>query len=371
MTSTDKRADNLIARLFAYSPRTGERLELENYCTEALAWCLIISKPFAAKFLDAIRKSLESNLQRQRCVINAPLQVSTQISFKGEDILQDEGDDPQTRRGGRFDLVLASGKLGGCVIVIETKVKFDLDLDKQVTAYRRALTNQAVRAIFGNFDKAYVVTLTPSTRHETPADAHLSWGQIHCLISGHLNVKQEPREFSAFADFLKLNHLSFMNIPPITSSVIKNFQHAAAFLNNLNELFARFKNDEVLKKFFRPSIWDRPVVDFDDNVSWYGVGGQKVGRWVYAGFFVKDDFAGLSVEIEYAGDRLEETKKLERNAKHALEEAKRLLGSRARIENRSTWLFFAHKIEPSEVADDHLKWFTTIFSAVSKAFDEP
>jgi hypothetical protein len=315
MRSTDERAGNLIARLFAYSPRTGERLELENYCTEALAWCLIISKPFAAKFLEEIRKSLESHLQRQRCVIKAPLQVSTQISFKGEDILQDEGDDPQTRRGGRFDLVLAPGKPRGCVIVIETKVKFDLELKKQVAAYRRALTNQGVCTNFGNFDKAYVVTLTPSTRPETTADAHLSWGQIHRLISSHLNVKQEPREFSAFADFLKINHLSFMNIPPITASVITNFRRVAPFLNDLKELFARFSNDEMLKKFFRPSIWDRPVVDFDDTASWYGVNGTKAGRWVYAGLFVKDDFAGLRAEIVYAGDRLEEAKKLGKGCK--------------------------------------------------------
>ena len=256
--------------------------------------------------------------------------------------------------------------------MVETKVKLDPELEKQVAAYRVALDDPAVCAVFGNFNRAYVVTLTPSTRHETSADAHLSWGQIHRMIGGHFNVYRGPREFSAFADFLKLNHLSFMNIPPITASVITKFRQTAPFLSNFKELFARFANDEVLKRFFRPSIWDHPVVDFDDKdkVSWYGVGGIKAARWVYAGFFVKDNFAGLSVEIEYAGDRLEETKKLERNAKHALEEAKRLLGKRASIENRSTWLFFAHKIEPNEVADDHLKWFTTIFSAVSKVFDE-
>jgi hypothetical protein len=366
MTSTDERADNLIARLFAYSPRTGERLELENYCTEALAWCLIVSEPFAATFLATVRKSLASTRQRQACVLKAPLQVSTQISFKGEDILQDE-EDVQARHSGRFDLILASGKRGDSLIVIETKVKFDPELEKQVAAYRAALTNPTVRAVFGNFSKVYVVTLTPSTRHETSADAHLSWGQIHQIINGHSDV----REFRAFADFLKVNHLSFMNIPPITASVITNFRQAAPFLNNLKELFARFSNDEVLKKFFRPSIWDRPIVDFDDRASWYGVGGMKGGRWVYAGFFMKDDFAGLWAEIQYAGDRLEETKKLGSNAKRALEEAKRLLGVGPSYENRSTFLVFAHKIESGEVADDYLKWFTTIFSAVSKAFDEP
>src|SRR5438132_313379 len=40
MRFADERARNLFARLFEYSPRTGERSELGNYCTEALAWCL-------------------------------------------------------------------------------------------------------------------------------------------------------------------------------------------------------------------------------------------------------------------------------------------------------------------------------------------
>jgi hypothetical protein len=127
----------------------------------------------------------------------------------------------------------------------------------------------------------------------------------------------------------------------------------------------------VLKKFFRPLILDRPIVDFDDKASWYGVGQIQAGRWVYAGFFMKEEFAGLYAEIEYAGDRLEETKKLGSNAKRALEEAKGLLGGGASYENRRTWLHFAHKLESGEVADDYLKWFTTIFSAVSKVFDEP
>ena len=156
--------------------------------------------------------------------------------------------------------------------MVETKVKLDPELEKQVAAYRVALDDPAVRAVFGNFNRAYVVTLTPSTRHETSADAHLSWGQIHRMIGGHFNVYRGPREFSAFADFLKLNHLSFMNIPPITASVITKFRQTAPFLSNVKELFARFSNDEVLKKFFRPSIVERPFVDFDDRTSWYGLG---------------------------------------------------------------------------------------------------
>jgi len=48
MTATEPHADDLFTRLFTYAPRSEERTELENYCTEALAWCLITSVEFAS-----------------------------------------------------------------------------------------------------------------------------------------------------------------------------------------------------------------------------------------------------------------------------------------------------------------------------------
>jgi hypothetical protein len=61
-----------------------------------------------------------------------------------------------------------------------------------------ALKNPAIHAVSGNFNKAYVVTLTPSARHKSTADAHLSWAQIHGLIEDQLNVNRDPTEFRAF-----------------------------------------------------------------------------------------------------------------------------------------------------------------------------
>ena len=37
-----------------YSPRSEKREELENYCTEALAWCIIKSDLFAHSLLKEI-----------------------------------------------------------------------------------------------------------------------------------------------------------------------------------------------------------------------------------------------------------------------------------------------------------------------------
>src|SRR5438105_9697972 len=49
--SGDLLADNLLARLFSYAPRVG-RQTLEDYCTEALAWCLRKSPPLLKDFLN-------------------------------------------------------------------------------------------------------------------------------------------------------------------------------------------------------------------------------------------------------------------------------------------------------------------------------
>src|SRR5437667_12480627 len=84
MISTDERADNLIARLFAYSPRRRERSELENYCTEALAWCLIISEPFAAKFLAAIRESSSRQIAKHSFLF-LKVHYSSGLKFRPEE----------------------------------------------------------------------------------------------------------------------------------------------------------------------------------------------------------------------------------------------------------------------------------------------
>jgi hypothetical protein len=108
MRFADERAKNLLARLFAYSPRplaeeqSGKRDRhrnaLEDYCTEALAWCLINSESFRARVFKA------------ECFAAAgfrpeSLEVDTQLSFSGKGA---DSDDDQTVRelsAGRFDLV--------------------------------------------------------------------------------------------------------------------------------------------------------------------------------------------------------------------------------------------------------------------------
>jgi len=109
MRSGDERADNLLSRLFSYSPRPG-RQPLEDYCTEALAWCLRSSQDLLANFLRLARlERLSTRIDRAA--------VHTQMGFK---TTNEESDDNET--GGRFDHVIEFGLPEPFVLVVETKV---------------------------------------------------------------------------------------------------------------------------------------------------------------------------------------------------------------------------------------------------------
>src|SRR5438876_7778139 len=96
MRSGDERADNLLSRLFSYSPRPS-RQPLEDYCIEALAWCLRNSQDLLANFLRLARlERLSTRIDR--------VTVHTQMGFK---TTNEESDDNET--GARFDHVIECG----------------------------------------------------------------------------------------------------------------------------------------------------------------------------------------------------------------------------------------------------------------------
>lgn len=380
MRSDDERASNLFARLFNYSPRSEERSELENYCTEALAWCLIKSHYFATAFLGIVKSTLKQRPGSVLREFGGQVQVDTQIGFGGEDLLQvgaDEQDGNERNvhngRGGRFDLLLSSGARNGFLIAIESKVKLDLELRQQVRRYRRALDKPIIRAMYNSFSEPYVLTLTPSMNEDTDANGHLSWGEIHTLIQEHSESDKTPSEFLAFAQFLDSRHLSRVDIPPLTRDLRQNVEKSAPFFAKAKVLFQRFANDRVLRTFFRPFALWRPNVDFDENVAWYGVWDTRDGHWAYAGFFIKGNLTGLYVDAAYPGERRDECAKLDKVARAALDEAKRVFPERTSSDKRRTWLRFTLVLKPDiieskESPDYYLQWFTRIFSEVKRVF---
>src|SRR5438552_630022 len=207
MNSSDPDAKNLFARLFTYAPRptpkeakqSRRRNALEDFCTEALAWCLIRSQPFAEAFFATLKMHLDL------------FELDTQLSFTGE-VGEKEPDDISRSQ---FDLVVKSSAPRSLVIVIESKVAFDppAKIRQQIKDYRRKLKDPP----FSNYNEKRIVLLTPfSEKHD--ADLHLSWNQVYEVIEQVAKAPNESKEaiLREFAEFLKMRNLTNVKLPSIT-----------------------------------------------------------------------------------------------------------------------------------------------------------
>src|SRR5206468_1811672 len=138
MRSTDQNADNLFLRLFSYTPREG-RLALEDFCTEALAWCLRNSAEFSKNVFKLTGLALLQELD-----LAHPIEIDTQNSFKADGL--DESADRDAAEDaahseGRFDMIIRSAD-SQFVVVCETKLWSTPDKE-QLELYRRELANGA------------------------------------------------------------------------------------------------------------------------------------------------------------------------------------------------------------------------------------
>ncbi|HET7625359.1 MAG TPA: PD-(D/E)XK nuclease family protein, partial [Verrucomicrobiae bacterium] len=129
MRNDDIRADNLFCRLFSYTPREN-RTALEDFCTEALAWCLRRSPEFRKKFLDLLQDHLTDGRPFPSGLDLNKLRIETQFGFSGE------GETGETKAG-RFDLRISSDDSEFCLVV---EVKVDSDFGpNQIDSYREHL----------------------------------------------------------------------------------------------------------------------------------------------------------------------------------------------------------------------------------------
>jgi hypothetical protein len=301
MTPSDPRANNLFARLFTYAPRPTpeeakylrQRNALEDFCTEAVAWCLIRSKPFA----DALFGTLDMFLDT--------FELDTQLSFSGE--ANEYAVDGSGRS--RFDLVVKSSAPESVVVVIECKVAFDQreKINDQVGDYRRHLRSQA----FSHYRKKLIVLLTPfADKHA--ADFHLSWNEVYEVLDAVVNAHNDAQEavLQQFADFLKIRHLAKMRIPPITP-LLPSLKAVGPLLAGLESIFESLRNDEPGRSLFRRDAM-LPKMDWDEkgNKLWYGIWSRGPRPTYFVGF--DTTFSGAQplsmwVEVFFEGDRASET----------------------------------------------------------------
>src|SRR6266850_6488152 len=193
--SSDPRADNLLSRLFSYSPRVG-RSPLEDYCTEALAWCLRASTAFRGRFLE---------LTGIKCLDGAGgcCEISTQVCFSPEEEC-DEDDGAVISTAGRFDMIMTSLAGTGFAVVLEVKVRAGLG-DDQLKRYRRELGNGV---LFANIPTGarWVVTLTNAPFRNPLADGCIQWRHVERALRASIEDSSQTESIRnvlrQFANFL-------------------------------------------------------------------------------------------------------------------------------------------------------------------------
>ena len=300
MNPSDPDAKNLFARLFTYAPRptfepiqtkhSRRRNALEDFCTEALAWCLIHSKAFA----DSLFATLGVHL--------GTFELDTQLSFTGE--ADDAGDEDMRSR---FDLVVKSSAEQSLIMLIECKVAFDPaeKIKQQIDEYRTHLRSQS----FSHYRDKRIILLTPfSDKHN--AHRHLSWNEVYDALDRVAKADNKPEGaiLQEFADFLKIRHLAKMKVPPITP-LLPSLKKIGPLLAGLQSIFESLKNAEPGRTLFRRDAWV-PLMDWDEGDKlWYGIWSRGGRPEYFVGFDTTCSGAqalSMWVQVRFGGDRTSE-----------------------------------------------------------------
>lgn len=371
MLATDEHAKNLFARLFSYSPRS-ERNPLEDYCTEGLAWLLIQSPDFAAILLETIRERLGRAANPQLANYRAALDISTQVSYTGED---NESGDGEGSRGGRFDLVLRPAGSDDFIVVLESKVGLHPKVGAQAAEYKRKLKAHPQFSEVSEGER-YVLTLTPASGTPDGADAHLIWHDVYelldCCSKSRPSTNPLKPWFNHFADFLKTNHIALVKLPILDSATIQNFQKIGPFLAVAKEHFGAFAHDDVLKKFFRKRDAEDPIVDCDegDRNVWYCIQCTKEQRYAYAALVFRGKEIAFFAQVTYTSDLTDRHRTMKGELLEAATAATDFYGSNSEREGKGLSIYFVRphvEGDTSEVTP----WFRKIFDEIGRHFEGP
>lgn len=356
MHHDDVHAGNLFHRLFSYSPRPA-RSPLEDFCTEALAWCLLQQSTFQSELLGEIRSSLEleGKLEPLLKAYAGKLRVSTQLSYRGVPVDAETTD----ASAGRLDLVLQSVAETQFVIAIESKVRTDSGLNDQLKDYKDALQKLPE---WQRVSECYVVSLTPASHRPPNADAHLSWTKIHRLLDKAVKREDEPAQhrttFKQFADFLDNRGLNLISLMCLTPDQIQSFEKSASFFDQAKKLFVRFADYGSLKEMF-PARTRIPIVTYARNTAWYGISASD--DLDSAEFYFRDGKMGLCLVVSVPGDLSKNTTSFSPAAQNAIQHAELLFpmttGYNKDKDRTSFW--FTRPCDGLEETSVMLDWFAT------------
>lgn len=372
MRDDHPQADNLFSRLVSYTPRIGEggrsRTALEDFYTEALAWCLR-SPDFRQVFLGLIKEASPGLAKDLPSSASADLDVETQLGFAEAE----EGDFDESGKRRRFDLVMRSSTNSSLVIVVEDKISWQFTQD-QLPAYKREL-EQGDR--FKNFETKLLIVLSPSGENLGSSEAlpiiGLRWSEVqrrmaefagvtHGFRHGQMDIPVIQFVCAQFAEFLKENGLAPMKIAPSDSaqvtSWINGFEAQQCMTTILNAVRASRKS------FLRKApIFESGSGGTDDGSKWFGLHG-KSRKGLYVGFRLRDQHgnAGLHLWIEMSSPE-------QQRLKADLMDRLAAIDATSVEENQTGTLNFSRKVTGTPMdgnAEQMRGWFESCVQAIEK-----
>jgi hypothetical protein len=240
MLGTSEHADNLFLRLSSYSQRN-DRDPLEDFCSEALVWCLRTSKVFRSRFLKLTKLPV---LQKRSDLAN----IHSQQRYHEADA---DSEARQAPPQGRFDIVLEAED-SSFFVAIESKVGSAFNRG-QITKYLKRL--RSVKRKQPQM-RCALITLANFREAHIPNVTHLFWGDVHReLEAAHSEISADsqndpealPVIMKQFATFLKLKELAYMNIPTTTPRILKELTNGFALRTKMEGILTSLKTSKHLK----------------------------------------------------------------------------------------------------------------------------
>jgi len=267
MRSTHPQANNLLSRLFSYTPRKG-REPIEDFCTETLAWCLDNSADF--------RKSFFAFIGKLEC--GGEIEVDTQKTYEIEEEGEDESKEniPESSAG-RFDLRILPRTGKEFVIVVESKVwsKFSDQLER----YRKELKTFD----YNEYHKKILVTLTPHAIGPAESDFHVQWSRITTALSQVAGDSLPQQICRQFADFLKEKGLGPMTLRKLDEELFEHSDRVLPYLAEFGTILMALRKDPDVASIMKRNR--QPFLEFEKTkqLSWWYIWWSNHPHWFGAG----------------------------------------------------------------------------------------
>jgi hypothetical protein len=372
MRDDHSQAQNLFSRLVSYTPRIGEggrrRTALEDYYTEALAWCLR-SPGFRQVFLRLIKEASPEASKALRSSACEDLEVHTQLGFAEAE--EDDSDELGKRR--RFDLVIQSPMDRSLVIVVENKISWQFTKG-QLPAYKREL-EEGNR--FKGFETKLLIVLSPSGENPGSGEAvpaiGLRWSEVQRTMAEFAGVahgfRHEQMDIpvirsvcAQFAEFLKENGLAPMKIAPSDSAQVTNWISGFEAQESMTTILDAVRGTRAAFRRKTP-CFESGSGGKADGSKWFGLHGTPP-KGLYIGFRLRDQHgnAGLHVWIEMSSP---EQDRLKTDLMHRLA----AIDATSVEENQTGTLSFSRKVTGTPMdgnAEQMRGWFESCVQAIEE-----